>query len=101
MNIKDVTATLSEAEKRTLESDKKKLVDLATVLQSSTTALNDYATDVAESFKEFGITKTGLLTYAKAQAKMGSVEGEVEKLNSKIEELQFLAGKSEKDSTSN
>lgn len=93
MNIRDVVVTMTEAESRTLNDDKKKLVDLATVLQSSTTALNDYATDVAESFKDFGITKTGLLTYAKAQAKMGSVEGEVEKLNSKIEELQFLAGK--------
>lgn len=95
MNIKDVVATLTEAQQRTLNDDKKKLVDLATVLQSSTTALNIYATDVAESFKEFGITKTGLLTYAKAQAKLGSVDGEVEKLNSKIEELQFLAGKKE------
>lgn len=92
VNIKDVVVTMNDAEKRSLAEDKKKLVQLATALQSANEALNSYATESAESFKGFGLTKAGLLAYAKSTAKSGTVSGEVAKFESKIEELQFLEG---------
>lgn len=90
VNIKDVVITMNEAQSRSLEDDKKKLVQLATALISATEALNTYATEAAESYEEFGLTKSGLVAYAKAQAKTGSVSGEVSKLEAKIEEFEFL-----------
>ena len=92
VNISDVVVTMNEAEKRSLEDDKKRLIDLATKAQAATQAFNDLAGDVAESFKEFGLTKTGLSSYAKSKAKTGTISGEVTKLEIKIEELQFLDG---------
>lgn len=92
VNIKDVIITMTPAQQRTLDEDKKKLLDLALQAQAADTAFKDFAGDVAETFEDFGITKSGLVNFAKAKAKTGSVNGEVEKLESKIEEFQFLDG---------
>lgn len=89
INIKDTIITMTDAEKRTFNDDRKKLVDLAIQMQASTEAFNSYANEVGESFKDFGITPTGLKTYARAKAKE-NVSGELAKLEAKIEELQFL-----------
>lgn len=87
INIKDVIITMTDTEKRTFNDDRKKLVDLAIQMQASTEAFNNYASEVGESFKDFGTTPAGLKTYAKAKE---NVSGELAKLEAKIEELQFL-----------
>lgn len=92
VNIKDVVINMTSAQKRSLEDDKKKLVQLATALISATEALNTFAGDVAESYQEFGVTKSGLTSFAKAKAKTGSVLSELSKLDAKREELEFLDG---------
>ena len=89
INIKDIVITMTDAEKRTFKEDRERLVKLAVNLLAATDAFNEQAKDVAESFKDFGITSAGLKSYAKAKAKE-DVSGELAKLEAKIEELQFL-----------
>lgn len=95
VSIKDVVINMNEAQKRTLEDDKKKLQELATVYLAANNALNDYATCAADSFKEFGLTKSGLIKYAKAMVNKGGVSEEVHKLENAAEELEFLQGESD------
>lgn len=91
INIKDVVVTMTDAQKRTLQEDRKRLVGLAIQLQAATDAFNEQAKEVANVFKEFGITPTGLKTFAKAKAK-DDVAGAINKLEASVEELQFLEG---------
>jgi purine-nucleoside phosphorylase len=89
VNIKDVVITMSAAQKRSLIEDRKKAVQLATQMQAATDMFNEHCKEVAESFADFGITASGLKTYAKAAAK-SNVEGALAKLEAQIEELTFI-----------
>ncbi len=89
VNIQDVVITMTDAQKRTLIEDRKKAVQLATQMQAATEMFNEHCKEVAESFADFGITASGLKSYAKAAAK-SNVEGELAKLEAKIEELNFI-----------
>ena len=89
VNIKDVVITMTDAQKRSLIEDRKKAVQLATQMQAATDMFNEHCKEVAESFADFGVTASGLKTYAKAAAK-SNVEGALTKLEAQIEELNFI-----------